>query len=63
MYAIIIIVNEREVITMTEREMFINAVERTGRPFFWYDDNTMVLEGDGGIEVEFNEEGQIISIL
>ena len=48
---------------MTEREMFINAVERTGRPYFWYDENTMVLEGDGGIEVEFNEEGQIISIL
>ena len=48
---------------MTEREMFINAIERTGRPFFWYDDNTKVLEGDGGIEVEYNEEGQIISIL
>ena len=43
--------------------MFVNAVERTGRPYFWYDDNTMVLRGDGGIEVEFNEEGQIISIL
>ena len=32
---------------MTEREMFVNAVERTGRPYFWYDENTMVLEGDG----------------
>ena len=58
-----IIVNEREVIIMTEREMFVNAVERTGRPFFWYDDNTMVLEGDGGIEIEFDEQGRIISIL
>ena len=48
---------------MTEREMFINAVERTGRPYFWYNDNIMVLKGDGGIEVTFNEEGQIISIL
>lgn len=48
---------------MTEREMFIKAVERTGRPYYWYDDNTLVLKGDGGIEVTFNEEGQIISIL
>ena len=48
---------------MTEREMFVNAVERTGRPYFWFDENTMVLKGDGGIEIEFNEEGQIISIL
>jgi hypothetical protein len=48
---------------MTEKEMFINAVERTGRPYFWYDDNTLVLKGDGGIEVAFNEKGQIISIL
>ena len=48
---------------MTEREMFINAVERTGRSFFWYDDNTIVLKGDSGIEITFNEEGQIISIL
>lgn len=54
---------EREVTTMTEREMFIKAVERTGRPYFWYDDNTMVLEGDGGIEIDFNEQGQIIAIL
>ena len=48
---------------MTEREMFVKAVERTGRPFFWFDENTMVLQGDGGIEIEFNEESQIISIL
>lgn len=48
---------------MTEREMFVNAVIRTGRPFFWFDDNALVLKGDGGIEVEFNEQGQIISIL
>lgn len=48
---------------MTEREMFINAVERIGRPFFWYDDSTMVLEGDGGIEIDFDEQGRIVSIL
>lgn len=48
---------------MTEREMFVNAVIRTGRPFFWFDENTMVLEGGDGVEVEFNEQGQIISIL
>ena len=48
---------------MTEREMFVNAVERTGRPYFWYDNNTLVLKGDSGIEITFNEEGQIISIL
>ena len=48
---------------MTEREMFIKAVERTGRPYYWCDDNTMVLKGDGGIEIEFDEQGQIISIL
>jgi hypothetical protein len=48
---------------MTEREMLINAIIRMGRPFFWYDDNTIVLKGDGGIEIEFDEQGRIISIL
>ena len=45
---------------MTEREMFINVVERTNKPYFWYDDNTLML---GCMEIIFNEDGQIISIL
>lgn len=48
---------------MTEKEMFIQIVERIGRPYFWFDEETMVLKGDDGIGITFDEQGQITSIL